>query len=398
MSVTSRAVKNVFRKKVRSISVIIIIGFCLAIFITMSIVNANISERANRLSTNVDTTVEIRPAGSYGGFSRGTMSESILPTVKSTAHVIATQKVITHMEGEMGDPGSGKRPTMVQGEDPSAGLILMGGGTLTINSGRTLNSGDSSSLVAIIGTKYAEDQNVDVSDTIDLNETALTVVGIFTTGNQFGDNGIIIPFETAKKVYAITGMNNVYVTVDYAGYVDDVVNTLKKSLGDGYDVVSMSEMAARMQESINSISTNSETGLWLSLITGVVVMIFVMIMVTRERTKEIGVLKAIGFKNSSIVTQFFIESIVLAVVGFVIGLILVMTVGSSLSNIVLGTSSGRGMPGGGFGGGIEFTLSTISPELLMYALSLAIAFGIIGSLYPILKAVSLKPAEALRYE
>jgi putative ABC transport system permease protein len=260
-----------------------------------------------------------------------------------------------------------------------------------------LNSGDSSSLVAIIGTRYAEDQNVGVGDTIDLNGTAITVVGVYTTGNQFGDNGIIIPFETAKKVYAITGMNTVYVTVDYAGYVDDVVSTLKKSLGDGYDVVAMSEIAARMQESINSISTNSETGLWLSLITGVAVMTFVMVMVTRERTKEIGVLKAIGFKNSNIVTQFFIESIVLAVLGFVIGLILVMTAGSSLSNIILGTSSGPGgrMPGGGFGGGIEFTLS---PELLVYALSLAIAFGIIGSLYPILKAVSLKPAEALRYE
>ena len=395
LSVASRAVKNVFRKKVRSISVIIIIGFCLGIFITMSMVNANISERTNRLSANMDTTVEIRPAGSYGGFSRGTMSESILSTVKSTAHVTATQKVITHMEGEMGDPGSGKRPTIVQGEDPSVGLILMGGGTLTINSGRTLNSWDSSSLVAIIGTRYAEDQNVGVGETIDLNGTSISVVGVFTTGNQFGDNGIILPFETAKKVYAITGMNTVYVTVDYAGYVDDVVNALKNSLGDGYDVVSMSEMAARMQESINSIYTNSETGLWLSLITGVTVMIFVMIMVTRERTKEIGVLKAIGFKNSSIVTQFFIESIVLAFLGFIVGIILTMTAGPSLSNIILGTSSGRGMPGGGFGGGIEFTLS---PELIMYALILAIAFGIIGSLYPILKAVSLKPAEALRYE
>jgi putative ABC transport system permease protein len=418
VGILSRAIRNVFRKKVRSIFVILIIGFCLGIFITMSIVNANISDRAANISANAATQITIRPAGEYGGFrpsqgSMAAMNESIIPKIKSVTHISAVQTVITQREGEMTPPSEGTRPrmTMVQGEDPRQPLILMGGGTLTITSttpsGRTLNSGDANAMVAIIGTGYSTEKSASVGGMITLNGTSIKVVGIFTTGNQFGDNGIIIPYETAKKVYAISGMNTVYVTVDYAGNVDYVVSTLKSVLGSDYDVVSASSMQSNIQNSINTIYQNSATGLYIALITGVAVMIFIMILVTRERTKEIGVLKAIGFKNSSIVSQFFIESIFLAIFGFIVAIILVMAAGPSLANMVLGTTSGSsGGPGSRFGGPpgemggsfasrIEFNLQ---PELVMFTLILAIILGIIGSLYPIIKAVHLKPAEALRYE
>ena len=105
--------------------------------------------------------------------------------------------------------------------------------------------------------------------------------------------------------------------------------------------------------------------------------------------------------------QFFAESVVLAVIGFVVGLIIVMAFGPNLANMMLGTSSGGGGgfgpggggPGGGMGGSavsrIDFALE---PVLTVYTLALAIVLGIIGSVYPIMKAVHLKPAEALRYD
>ena len=406
-----RALRNVFRKKVRTLFVILIIGFCLGIFITMSIVNENISNRTQEISSNSATGITISPAGTgggYGGFGRPgdlqqTMNESILPKVQAVSHIKSIQKIITHQEGTF-DRSTGTMPTMVQGQDPSQPLILRGGGTLTITSGNTLESSDSSANVALIGLQYSTDKGVDVKDTITLNGTSIVVKGIYTTGTRFGDNSIILPYNTAKKVYGITGMNEVYVNVDYAGNVESVVTALRSALGPDYDVIDPSTMETAIQNSINSVLANSETGLVISLITGVAVMIFVMILITRERTKEIGVLKAIGFKNSSIVAQFFTESVFLAVLGFVVGLILVMAAGPSLANMMLGTSGGgsRGGPGGGFRGmGGEFSGRidfTLQPTLTIYALVLAIILGIIGSVYPILKAISLKPAEALRYE
>ncbi len=119
LGVMSRALRNVFRKKVRTIGVILIIGFSLCVFITMSTVNANINERATQISKGTENTVTIRPAGTYGGYGGGgfggfsmeTMNESILQNVESVDHIESIQKVITQMEGQMGSPGSGTRPT-----------------------------------------------------------------------------------------------------------------------------------------------------------------------------------------------------------------------------------------------------------------------------------------------
>ncbi len=409
MGTTGRALRNVFRKKTRSISVILIIGFCLGVYMAMSIVNANISGRARDISQGSETQVTIRPAGTFGGFggfSQATMDESIITKARTVDHISSIQKVITHMEGQMGQPGSGTRPTMVQGQDPSVALVLFGGGTLSITDGRTLNSGDANANVALIGSGYSESHgNVGVYGTITLNTTSLQVVGMYSSGNQFGDNAVIISYETAKRVYGLSGMNMVYVNVDYAGNVDFVVETLRNILGDGYDVVPASAFASQMQSSLNSIAASSETGLWLSLITGAAVMIFIMILIARERTREIGVLKAIGFKNSSIVGQFFTESVTLATLGFVVGVVVVMVAGPSIASVLLGTSSGSGTGGpggpssGGFGGALVPRMGfELQPDLMITTLILAILLGIVGSLYPIMKAISLKPAEALRYE
>lgn len=413
MGVAGRALRNVFRKKVRSISVILIIGFCLGVYMAMSIVNANISDRARDISQGSETLVTIRPAGSfggYGGFAQATMDESIIPRIRTVDHITSIQKVITHMEGQMGQPGSGTGPTMVQGQDPSVGLVLFGGGTISITNGRTLNAGDTNANVALIGSGYSENHgNVGLYGTITLNTTSLRVVGITSSGNRFGDNSVIIPYEMAKRVYGISGMNMAYVNVDYAGNVDWVVSTLKDILGSDYDVVPASSFAAQLQSSLNSIAASSETGLWLSLLTGVAIMIFIMILVARERTREIGVLKAIGFKNSSIVGQFFTESVTLATLGFVVGVIVVMVAGPSIASVLLGTSSGSasqgpdggpgGRPSGGIGGAMVSRMGfELQPNLMIATLILAILLGIAGSLYPIMKAIKLKPAEALRYE
>ena len=405
MGVASRAVRNVFRKTVRSVPVILIIGFCLGVFMAMSTVNADITNRARDISSTSDTEVTVRPAGSFGGFGQGmdtTMDESILPAVQRIAHVTSVQPVITHMEGQMGQPGQGRGMTIVQGQDPSQPLLLFGGGTVSVTDGRTLNSGDVNANVAIVGARYSEDQGAGLYSYITLNSTSIQVVGLFSSGNRFGDNAVIIPYQTAKRVYQISGMNMLYVNVDNAGNVDYVVESLKTALGSDYDIVPASAFASQLQSSLNSIATSSATGLWLSLLTGVAVMTFIMILITRERTREIGVLKAIGFKNSSVVGQFILESVTLAIFGFIVSVIVVLVAGPSITTLVLG--GGTGSPGGEPSGGgpagvfIERMGLALRPELMITALGLAILLGIVGSLYPIMKATKLKPAEALRYE
>ena len=178
-----------------------------------------------------------------------------------------------------------------------------------------------------------------------------------------------------------------------------VEEELKDTLGtEDYDVAPLSALmgdrADALQENIDSISANSELGSLVSLITAAAVMAFVMILVTRERIREIGVLKAIGFRNSKIMSQFFTESMTLATLGFVVGVLLTLVAGPNIASLFIGASSTSSAPGTSIPLG-DFTLS---PELMLYTLALAIVLGIIGSLYPIMKAIKLKPAEALRYD
>jgi putative ABC transport system permease protein len=414
MSTVSRAAANVFRKKVRSIFIILIIGFCIAIFVTEYVVNENIGDRLNFVSSNADTLVTVESAsssGGFGGFGGGAtpMNQSVLNLVTThVGNVVAVQPIISErISGGGQSQGGFTMPVIVQGENPSEPIMLNFGGTVSMVLGRNLDSGDVNSLVAIVGQTYSNDNSVGVGSQITLGNDTVAVVGIYTTstGSAFGANGIIMPYNVALKAYAAVGPNIIYVTVDYAGNVDSVVTQLQSILGSNYNVVSVSQQLNQIQDAINNIAQSSETGLYIALLTAAAVMIFVMILITRERTKEIGVLKAIGFKNGTIVTQFFIESVFLAILGYVVGIVLFITIGQELNNVLVSSTYGGG-PGrfGGFAGpgrtgGTFGTLNlNLSPELLAVTLALAVVLGIVGSLYPIIRAVKLKPAEALRYD
>lgn len=420
MSSVSRSVRNVFRNKARTFVVILIIGMAIGVFLSMTIVNANISDRTTSISDNLDTTITVSAAGSFGPMNAETMDESIISSIGSIDHVNDVQVLAMVMEetdtggtrqappdGAPPDGGGRVRPPMIQGEYTSKDLVLFNGGSVEITDGRTLDSSDTNLATAIIGTAYSDSKSVVVGNSIYLNGTQFEVVGIYSSGTTFGDNGVIISYSMFKDAYAVSGPNMLYVYVDSIGNMEAVEQELKDTLGSEYDVVPLAEMGGNaIQDSIDSISANSKLGSIVSLITAAVVMIFVMILVTRERIKEIGVMKAVGFKNSKIITQFFTESIALATIGFVIGIVIAMIAGPFIASALMGTSTSTsiGGMGGRPGGGaptanmvstMDFTLTA---DLMIYTLVLAIVLGIVGSFYPIFKAIKLKPAEALRYD
>ena len=422
MSTLGRSLGNVFGKKARTIVVVIIIGFSLGVFLAMSIVNANITSNTRTLSEEMERTVTIRPAGAFGFFgSSEAMDESVVTTAESVENVEAVNPVIMEFRQEGngtsdGGPFGGRpRGSMVQGVDPGEELFIMNGGSVTISEGRTLNSGDASSYVAVVGSQYAEEHSLAVGDPMAVGSSDFEVVGIYTSGTRFGDMTVIVPYETAKTALDVAGPTTVYVTADEVGDVDSVTEDLIAALGSEYDVVSANERGSEMQDTIDAIKDNSQMGAYLALATGMAVMVFIMVLITRERFREIGILKAIGFKNSKIVGQLVTETMMLAALGFVVGVVIAALVGPYLSTMVVSstvdtpTAPTGGGPGGAPPGsedrdagrasaglfGADFALDAGTTAL---TLAMAVVLGVVGSLYPVLKAIKLKPAEALRYE
>ena len=405
MGSLDRALRNTIRKPARTAAVVVIIGFSIAIFLTMSIVSSSIAGRTNFLSGNAANLITITSADdSHGGFFFGgsnSVSTSVVSEIQGTSGVSSIQPVVQYVNGTFSSGSGGKPPTtfptIVYGEDVDAPLIVGTDVNPSVSSGRALAASDSTSMVAEVGSTYASDHSVGVGSTIQFNGTKLTIVGIYSTGQSFTDSSVVVPLAAGQAIADTSNVGEVFVTATYAGDVDSVASTLQNEVGDSYVVEPLSSIASQIQSSLNSIYDSSQTGLYLALITGAVVMVFVMVLATRERTKEIGVMKAIGFRNRTVVTQFLTESMVFAVAGFGIGVGLAEVLGPTIGRFIL--DSGMSGPGGGAGGfvGAFFSFAP-SASLVATTLVLAIGFGVLGALYPIIRAIRLRPAEALRYE
>ncbi len=407
MSTLSRSMKNVFGKKARTLVIVVIIGFSLGVFLSMSIVSQNISDSTSNISEHMERTATITPAGVD---KSGTMNEIELLNITMVDNVESVQMMV--IEWHFNESSSGEwLKGVVQGMDPGERLMLMDGAEFEIESGRNLQASDAGAYVAIIGTLLSEVQDAGIEDTINLSGADFEVVGTFSSGTRSGNATAIVPYDVAKEAYNFTGPHIVYVMADTVGNVETMVEDLRETLGEDFDVVSPSDQSDELQDSIDAIRANSQFGALIALITGITVMIFIMILITRERFREIGVLKAIGFRNSKIIAQLLTESMTLAALGFVVGLLIVALIGPSISSIMVdsGTQDADvedGKSSGGKGGGgngesttpateVEFKLD---PTLLLVTLVMALLLGVLGSLYPVLQAIRLKPAEALRYE
>ena len=133
------------------------------------------------------------------------------------------------------------------------------------------------------------------------------------------------------------------------------------------------------------------------------IVLFVMLYTVKERTKEIGTLKAIGFSNSTVMSQFMLEGILLSMIAGVVGIAIGMVAAPTIAQVCFRALAGSKQSAGAviisgttrFGG---LAVATLTPELVLLGFGVAILLGTLGSLYPAWRAAKIRPAEAMRYE
>lgn len=222
----------------------------------------------------------------------------------------------------------------------------------------------------------------------------LRVIGVLEKNPQlFGesrDNYIVMPITTFQNMYGRYNSSiNITVTshssTDYDNLIEAAIGhmrTIRKvAAGEDNDFSVFSNETLIGQ--VNDISSGIRTGaLVVSIIAllaaGVGIMNIMLVSVT-ERTREIGIRKAIGARRSGILTQFLIEAVSLCIFGGFIGILL----GVGIGNLV---------------GGLINAQAAIPVDWVLIGLSLCIVVGIIFGTYPAYKAANLDPIEALRYD
>ena len=408
MVVFSLGVRNVYRNGVRATLVILVLGLSVGLVVTMLKTSANTRAQAQTLKSQIATLITVGSAGQPVGGSGWQILPGEIAGLKDLPRIAGVER---YARRQFVDNTRRLQASygVVIGVEPGATLRLsaMGGfvGSPKIIEGRNFVAEDRDKAVAVVGKVFADERGLKIGSRLvipvaqlkgrgippkrRIQDLKAEVIGIFSVGVVWGDNQVFIPLSLAQKVLDMDGGVSVYyITASSAEHVPPLAKSLKKIFGKAADVISQDAAATKAANSMEEVSSTSRFGATISAGVGALVVLFTMMLVTRERTREIGILKAIGASNSNVAGLFVVETIALATVGAVLGLLIYAAGGSLLANLFLGSIIEGALGGTGFG---------LSLGELAYGLGLAILFGIIGSLYPVYHAIKMRPSEAIRH-
>jgi putative ABC transport system permease protein len=407
----------------------------------------------NNEITNMSLVVEV----SYGSAGRGvpgdrnstqppittsTLSSLSATDISNISSLDGVNTIVSYIEKTEGmpdmssfNPGSftpGSTPTRVQMNFSAVYSLwgiptdaTIGGLTPTIVSGREIAANETG--VAVISQTLATSWGLGVGDTKTIEGVTLTIVGISSSstattsttaapGASTMSNRIVyVDLTQAQMMYSMTGkVTNLYVYTNSTSSADAVAVEIQAMLSSSTVTTSTERVAqlsasqTRMTESLASqnatlaqtqASANQETVL--ALVATSAIILLIMVFSVRERVREIGVMKTLGFSNKSIVSQFMLEGVSVTFLGCIVGAIVGIIAYPTLSSILMPastTSAGttNGVPV------VQTVAATVtaSPEISMVLIAFlaVLAMGALGSLYPAWKASRIKPVEALRNE
>lgn len=257
---------------------------------------------------------------------------------------------------------------------------------------------DSRSRVAVIGQTVATNLFGDINpigQTIRVNKAPFRVIGLFETKGQSAvgqdqDDLVVVPLTTAMdRLLGITYVNMINVQAvngDVVDQVQDDVTTLLRvrhhlppGVPDDFSVRNLAAIMNTAEETTHTITTLLACIAAISLVVGGIGIMNIMLVSVTERTREIGIRKALGATYKNILLQFLIEAIVIGVTGGIMG-IFVGVVGAYIISTVAGWNT------------------VISSSSILLAFGVSVAIGLFFGIYPARKAALLDPIEALRYE
>lgn len=387
MSFLSLVVKNPFRNKTRSSLAIVGIAIGIMVIVALGMITGGLENSTQSTLKAGSAEITVSQAGSSDIQSGQTINQTyvndLLPLsgVKSTAGILRATNTSTAGSSLSSNTsqGGGFGGLSITGVD-SDKLSLLG-----VDSVNGTAFSNSSTDEVIIGKTEAESLNKTIGDTINLFGQNFTIKGTFETGNFMMDNGIVMPLSTLQNLTSNQDkVTSILVKVTDNANVTTVSNTIQDTYPNQLSTSTAADQANRINQGLGFINTASWAISLLAIFIGAVGVINTMIMTVYERTREIGVLKAVGWKDTRILSMILGESIVLTLLAFVAGTLIAVVGVEVLLTLVPSVGN------------------VITPSFSIYiflrAFAVALIVGIIGGLYPAYRASRLSPTEALRYE
>ena len=469
MGALTRAVRNMSRRKARTALVIVALSFSMAIMISIPAgIMAN-QESAQSLAENFDSTIttmqeEINqtstliecqtssdlddfrgrppdwsPDAPGAGFTQVFINETVVEEIRSIEGV---KDVVPFLEASSNETTSesisgpgGRNLTISRPLYTIAGVSLNSDLTgnysilpSNVTGGRNLREGDSGYVV--IDSNLTDYFGVTIDGEVEINGESFTVIGICeqTVQGRIEARSVYMNISDAQRVTGFTGnvsrldvyaedMSDVdgIAEIIETAYSDIRVTTYNDRLSQLQNMQTMYEQTvASAQSTLIQTQAIATQEIIVAVAATSLIVLFVMLYTVRERTKEIGTLKAIGFSNWSVMSQFVLEgvsmSLMAAVVGIGIAVIgapiftsfLLPSISSSITSGARGNQTFSLAPGSqNFVSGMPLQSTTAAiPDLatILLMLGAATLLGALGALYPAWRAAKTSPMEALRHE
>lgn len=392
---------NKMRTGLAILGIIIGIGSVIALVSLGQASQKSVESRIQSLGSNLLTVV---PGSQNTGAVRGALGGGTTLTlddakaIETTSEITTINKISPELSRRT-QVTSGRKNTNTQivGVYPTYSEVRK----VTIASGTFISRTDIDGMrkVAVLGPQTASNLFGDgVEDPIGMNlrinGQTLKVIGVTVakggTGFQNQDDMVFVPLTTAQKqLFGISYLSSIAVEAKNQDVMTEAQNQIgyfllkRHKLNDptqaDFSIFSQNDILNTASQITGTFTTLLSGIAAISLLVGGIGIMNIMLVTVTERTREIGLRKALGAKKKTIITQFLIEAIILTSSGGLIGMILGITISYFLS---------RSMS-------LPFTISPVSISI---AIIVSGSIGILFGWYPAQKAANLQPIEALRYE
>ncbi|MET3921381.1 FtsX-like permease family protein [Arthrobacter sp. UYEF20] len=495
MSVLARSVGNAFRNKVRTAAVVAVLAVAIGLALAMLVANQAVAAKVAELNASVGTVLTVNPAGGQGfegggepltavqaataaavpnvnavigtkalrlrnaaaaqtgqggpgggGFGGGPGGQAATTVTTSLTAAVDAGTLGSRNQAATGTGTSGSSGTSTTPAAPAFSLPVTATGigaevdatgkALQLTAGAGLGDYTAASTGALLGTTLAEKNGLALGSTFTIKDQAFTVAGLFDAGTAFGNNALYLTLPTAQTLAELPGeLSTMIVTVNSMENVDAAKTALQEALGiDKADVSQGQRNLETAVSSLGSVKNISFTAFVAALATAGLIILLIMVMLVRERRREIGVLKAIGARNRTIGLQFVLEALVLVALGSVVGAAVASFASGGIASALISSNTtttaagaagagqrgipgggaggfpggGAGLPGGGgaFGGGpfggasqlLTSVTASASPGVIGAGIAAVFGVAIIGALVPALLTARIRPIEVLRGE
>ncbi len=391
-------VSNKLRTFLTLLGIIIGVGAVIAMVSLGFGVKENIKENISRLGSNL---LVITSGGRTASGVRLAAGEGARLTFEDAQAIVRQVDGIAAMSASVSQSyqlvaGNQNWSSRVEGTTPSNFSIQ----SLEIEDGRILNEKDLSSRgrVAVIGKTVADNLFPDgapVGKVVRINKAPFQVVGVLKSKGQSGvgqdqDDIVYIPLTTAQnRMMGITYVQRITLQAENEGVINDVQaeteqvlrsrHKIKENDYDDFTVRNMAAIMDTMMETANSITMLLGCIAAISLLVGGSGIMNIMLVSVTERTREIGIRKALGATYNNILLQFLIEAMVIGIVGGTLGVVLGVGASFAISHFA------------------EWN-TVISMWAIVIAVVFSVGIGLFFGIYPARKAALLDPIDALRYE